>query len=108
MSHDIKPGDRLLVPRGMRHSEELLTVDRITKSGRLICGRIQINPDLSVRGKGLWGYRGARIPTAEDLRRHHRNEALLLIQHFAVAGHADEHVFQIAAAIEAIIKRQTL
>lgn len=57
-SVEIKVGDSLAFGCGSRY--EIHKVTRITPSGRIVCGRYTLNPDLSVRGRtDRWGpYRG--------------------------------------------------
>jgi hypothetical protein len=61
----IKVGDKLI----LRHDRytEVLTVERITKSGRIKAEGYEFNPDLTKRGGGRWNQ--AEIATQEKLER---------------------------------------
>ena len=58
-------GDKLI----LRHDRyaEILTIERITKSGRIKAGGYEFNPDLTVRGQGRW--KQAEMATQEKLER---------------------------------------
>jgi hypothetical protein len=60
---EMKAGDKLIL-RGDRYSE-VITVDNITKTGRIRAGGYEFNKDLSSRGRGR--YRQAEIATPEKL-----------------------------------------
>jgi hypothetical protein len=59
----VKVGDKLIL-RHDRYSE-VLTVDGITKSGRIKAEGYEFNPDLTKRGGGRWNQ--AEIATQEKL-----------------------------------------
>ena len=59
----VKVGDKLIL-RGDRYSE-VITVDNVTKTGRVRAGGYEFNKDLSSRGRGR--YRQAEIATPEKL-----------------------------------------
>jgi hypothetical protein len=61
----MKVGDKLI----LRHDRyaEILTVERITKSGRIKAGGYELNADLTIRGAGRW--KQAEIATQEKLER---------------------------------------
>jgi len=44
---------------------EIARIERITKSGRLICGNKTLNSDLSIRGASVWGPYCGTIVTKE-------------------------------------------
>ena len=46
----VKVGDKLAF-RGFANHYSICTVERITASGRIICGKYTLNPDLTVRGR---------------------------------------------------------
>jgi hypothetical protein len=55
-----KVGDRL----AFSHSGKwrVYLIDRITPSGRIVCGPYTLNPDLSIRGPEKWGpYRACAV-----------------------------------------------
>ena len=60
---EFKVGDKLIL-RHDRYSE-ILTVERITKSGRIKAGGHEFNADLTKRGEGRW--KRAEIATQEKL-----------------------------------------
>ena len=59
----VKVGDKLI----LRHDRytEILTVERITKSGRIKAEGYEFNADLTIRGGGRW--KQAEIATQEKL-----------------------------------------
>jgi len=61
----VKAGDKLI----LRHDRyvEILTVERITKSGRIKAEGYEFNSDLTKRGPGRWNQ--AEIATQEKLER---------------------------------------
>jgi hypothetical protein len=61
----VKVGDKLIL-RHDRYSE-VLTVDGVTKSGRIKAEGYEFNPDLTKRGGGRWNQ--AEIATQEKLER---------------------------------------
>jgi hypothetical protein len=63
VSKQVKVGDKLI----LRHDRytEILTVERITKSGRIKAGGYEFNADLTMRGGGRW--KQAEIATQEKL-----------------------------------------
>jgi hypothetical protein len=62
---EVKAGDKLI----LRHDRytEILTVERITKSGRIKAEGYEFNPDLTKRGGGRWNQ--AEIATQEKIER---------------------------------------
>jgi hypothetical protein len=62
---EVKVGDKLI----LRHDRytEILTVERITKSGRIKAEGYEFNPDLTKRGGGRWNQ--AEIATQEKIER---------------------------------------
>lgn len=46
----VKVGDKLAF-RGYGNQYSICTVERITASGRIVCGKYTLNPDLTVRGR---------------------------------------------------------
>jgi len=61
----VKVGDKLI----LRHDRytEILTIERITNSGRIKAEGYEFNPDLTVRGQGRW--KQAEMATQEKLER---------------------------------------
>lgn len=68
MENKISIGDELAFKGGSSGNWQIIKVDRITPSGRIVCGRFTLNPDLSIRGEKGWGgpYRGQ--PVTEAIR----------------------------------------
>lgn len=67
---EIQVGDSLAFCCGFGGRYEIHTVTRITPSGRIVCGRYTLNPDLSIRGRrsggiGSWGPRRGEVVTPE-------------------------------------------
>ncbi len=61
---EIKVGDELAVPRRFG-GWDFHTVEAITPSGRIKCGRFVLNPDLSIRGASPYGPYSACLATDE-------------------------------------------
>jgi hypothetical protein len=52
--HNLKVGDELAV-QGRYAGVFVYRIERFTKSGRIICGPYELNPNLSIRGADTWG-----------------------------------------------------
>jgi len=68
--HSFKVGDKLAFRcGGISSFWEVHAITKITPSGRIVCGRFTLNPDLTVRGRGGYHgpYRGE--PVTEDIRK---------------------------------------
>ena len=65
----MKVGDKLAFCCGS-HSQwwEIHPITKITPSGRIVCGRWTLNPDLTIRGHSGWHgpYKGERV--SEDIK----------------------------------------
>lgn len=71
---EIKVGDELAFHGGYGHGKwSIHKVDRITPSGRIVCGPYTLNPNLRVRGRRGYGgpWEGERVTAKirEDVRR---------------------------------------
>jgi len=69
---DYKVGDKLAVVRHLRRGQAtIITIERITPSGRLYCSRDYVlNPDLSIRGlsSSSWGTTRSAEPITKEIR----------------------------------------
>jgi len=65
----VKPGDRLLVKIGHHDKGHLVTVDRVTASGRVITASGEFNPNGRKRGedRNSWSRTIARLATEDDI-----------------------------------------
>ncbi|WP_372897590.1 hypothetical protein [Stieleria sp.] len=62
-----KPGDKLAF--NVYGQWEIHTVDRVTPSGRIICGHRTLNPDLSIRGRRGFGGPFVAYPVTPKIER---------------------------------------
>lgn len=64
---EIKVGDELAFgSSGWAATYKIHKVERITPSGRIVCGRYTLNPDLTIRGsRNAWGPYRAEVVTQE-------------------------------------------
>ena len=69
-----KVGDRLAFSHQGKWS--VYPIDKITPSGRMVCGRYTLNPDLSIRGREKWGPYRAYEVTEEIEKASRRREYL--------------------------------
>jgi len=67
-SHCYAVGDQLAFDCGFgRGHWKIATIDKITPSGRIVCGLFTLNPDLTIRGHNGYGpYRGQ--PVTDEIR----------------------------------------
>ena len=68
-------GDKLAFRGGYGNgSWEIHEIERITPSGRIVCGRFTLNPDLSIRGRS--GYSGPfkGEPVTEEIENEYRRQ----------------------------------
>ena len=77
---DYKAGDQLVLKH--RYGDwQIITVGRVTPSGRLVCGNYTLNPDLTVRGRGDWSAVYRAEPVTPEIRTEvlrQRNRRLLV------------------------------
>lgn len=76
ISGEYKVGDRLAISHRFG-GWIIYTIDKITPSGRIVCGNYTLNPDLSIRGPEKWGpYRA--YPVTEEIERSARRREYLM------------------------------
>lgn len=96
-------GDQLAFRSNSRGRWEIFTIEKITPSGRIVCGRYTLNPDLSIRGdRGYSGpYRGCRV--TEKIRAEHvRQQNLDFISATKFVDLRDDILDAVVAAIQSL------
>lgn len=100
-------GDELAFRSGYGKGQlQILRIERVTKSGRLVCGEITCNPDLTVRGRGRgWSQMPRRGELVTDaIRREYQiQEAKSLIKSIQAKRLTDSQVLELAAAVKKVL-----
>lgn len=74
----VSVGDELAFMVGFGKSYEIHKVDRITPSGRIKCGRWDLNPDLTIRNRTSYYGPSVGVPVTDEIRHRVRREFLII------------------------------
>lgn len=72
---EIKVGDELAFCGGYEQRWEIHRVEKITPTGRIRCGRYELNPDLTVRGWSSFTPRSCE-PVTDKIRERYKRQEL--------------------------------
>lgn len=99
-SHGYAVGDKLAFSYSQR-KWEVGKITKITPSGRIVCGRFTLNPDLTIRGdKGYGGpYRG--VPLTDEIKREYvRQKHIELIRSTRFEDLSDRQLDAVVRSIQ--------
>ena len=93
-------GDELAV-RNQLTGWTVIKIQKITKTGRLNCGRYTLNPDLTIRGStGSYGPYRAQIITDEIREQIRRRKTFLVVDSFNWNEASDDFLASVSLMIQ--------